>query len=323
MGTRLCTILLVLASPLLFVGLCAGDAPIRPVTLAFAGDVLLAGLVGAMIQDRGTEYPLAEVAPILKTADLAFANLECALTGNAVGGRFHEGDRSWCSFTAPPRFGQALVDGGIDVVSLANNHTYDGGEKGLLETMATLDQFGIVHVGAGRDVEEARAWRVVRARERKIAFLAYDDIDLRRPAAAASRPGIALLRDTLPQVLEEVALAKQEADVVIVSFHWGALFGGITTPSDRQVLVAHQVIEAGADIVVGHHPHVLQPIEVYRGKTIAYSLGNFVFDHVLPERCQTVILLIEVTAKGKQQITKIPCRIENCRPRPHAPVNQP
>ena len=272
--------------------------------LAFVGDILLAGQAGRIMQSRGTSYPLAKVAPILKRADLAFGNLECVLTGNTITRNVRVSGKKLFIFKTPPRFGKALVDGGIDVVSLANNHTMNGGKAGLIETMETLKKLGITYVGAGQNAKEARACRIIKVKGRKIVFLAYADI--------GGGDGVAILKNTLRQVLEEVKAAKRKADLLVVSFHWG--IEGSTKPSSRQKTIAYQIIDAGADMVIGHHPHVLQPIEVYKSKTIAYSLGNFVFDNPRPICSRTMILWIEVDEDNKQKIKQIFCKIKNAQP---------
>jgi len=280
--------------------------------LVFAGDVLLAGQAGQIMLKRGTAYPFAKVKPTLAKADLAFCNLECALTGKVVTRNVRRGKRKWFVFKAPPKLGQALVDGGIDVVSLANNHAMNGGRAGLLSTMDTLKSLDIKAVGAGRNQAEARSCRTFTVKGRTVSFLAYADIG--GPAATAREPGIARLGASLPQALKEIETAKRKADLVVVSYHWGV--EGRTKPSARQQTVAQQSIDAGADLVIGHHPHVLQPVMVYKGKTIAYSIGNFVFDNPRPIVCRSTLLQVEIDENGKQRVEQIPCRIRNAQPNP-------
>lgn len=292
---------------LLIINVFAQAIQNQQISLAFVGDILLAGQAGRIMQKQGTSYPFSKVESILNRADLAFGNLECALTGNVVTRNVREGKKKRFVFKTPPRFGKALVDGGIDVVSLANNHTMDGGKQGLLETMKTLKSLGIVYVGAGQNSKEARSCRILEIKGRKIGFLAYTDI--------GGGGSVAVLKNTLSQVLEEVKTAKRKTDLLIVSFHWG--IEGSAKPSVRQKRIAYRVIDAGADIIIGHHPHVIQPVEIYKGKTIAYSLGNFVFDNPKPIYCKTTILWIDWDpSTGKQKITQIPCYIRSSRPEP-------
>ena len=125
---------------------------------------------------------------------------------------------------------------------------------------------------------------------------------------------MAVLGTSLPQALKEIKVAKRKADLVIVSYHWG--IERKTKPSARQQTIALQSIDAGADLVIGHHPHVLQPVMVYRGKTTAYSLGNFVFDNPRAIACKSALLQVEIDESGKQRVTQIPCRIRNAQPNP-------
>lgn len=279
------------------------------VSLAFVGDILLAGQAGFLMKKYGTTYPFEKTAPILKKADLAFGNLECALTGEVITHNVPlNKKRTLFIFKVPPKYGQALVDGGIDVVSLANNHSMNGGKKGLIEMMDTLKKLGIVYVGAGRNYQESRSLRIIETKGVRVGFLAYSDLN--PTIATKNQPGIASAKN-LNLVLEEVKTARKKVDILVVSFHWG--IEGSSEPTIRQKDVAHSVVDAGADIVIGHHPHVLQPIEIYKEKTIAYSLGNFVFDNPRPIYCKTMILVV-VIKDGKQKIEQIPCFIKNAQP---------
>jgi len=284
----------------------------QQISLAFVGDVMLARNVGKKIANLGKDYPFSKTRRILSSADIAFANLEGVLTGDQI-----TGSSKAFIFCSPPSFGESLVNGGIDIVSLANNHANDGGAKGLLETIKTLEELGIKYVGAGRNYLKARSLRIIEAKGKKIGFLAYTDlanIGLSAASATSSQPGVASARTRA--VFDEIKAAKRKVDFLVVSFHWGIEYQ-IGEPNARQKNLAYKCIDEGADIIVGHHPHVLQRVEVYHGKTIAYSLGNFVFDNHRPSRARTMILWIDWNPlKGKQKITQIPCYIRSCRPEP-------
>lgn len=280
------------------------------VSLTFVGDILLAGQAGRMMGKYGTSYPFQKVAPILKEADLAFGNLECALTGKVITRNVKIQGKKWFSFKVPPQYAQALVEGGIDIVSLANNHSLDGGRRGLEETIETLKGLKIVYVGAGKNYEESRSLKVVEVKNRCFGFLAYNDIG--PIVATKTQAGVASAKN-LDLILPEVKQAKEKVDVLIVSFHWG--IEGTTKPSAHQRRIAQMVIDAGADVIIGHHPHVLQPVEIYKGRTVAYSLGNFVFDNPRPLCCETMILIINFSETGEQRI-KVPCYIKNAQPYP-------
>jgi len=157
----------------------------------------------------------------------------------------------------------------------------DYGQNALLDTRRILNEHGFFSVGSGNSADEAREAVIIEKRGMKIAFLTYVDVPGFGPIRATDRPVPAFM-DTLA-LKEKISGARAVADIIIVSPHWGIEY--TDRPSERQVAYAHLAIDSGADIVIGHHPHVLQSIEKYRGKFIIYSLGNFVFDqHHQPER---------------------------------------
>lgn len=282
----------------------------QQISLAFVGDVMLARSVGKKIATLGVDYPFSKTGYILSSADIAFCNLEGALTGDRI-----TGSSKAFIFCSPPSFGESLQKGGIDIVSLANNHANDCGTKGLIETIETLEKLGIKYVGAGRNYQEARSLRIIEVKGKKIGFLAYTDLSnvgLSAASATTTRPGVASVKTEA--VFEEVRTAKKKVDLLVVSFHWGVEYQ-IGEPNARQRNLAYRCIDEGADIIVGHHPHVLQKVEVYQGKTIAYTLGNFVFDNHRPSRARTMILWIDwEPLTGKQKIKEIPSYIRQCRP---------
>jgi poly-gamma-glutamate synthesis protein (capsule biosynthesis protein) len=217
-------------------------------------------------------------------------------------------------FKTLPRFSQALVDGGIDIVSMANNHSLNGGRSGLLDTMNALDQVNVKFIGAGRNVSEYRQPKIIEAKGRKVGYLAYTDIG--GAEATKTQPGVAILKDNVDRCLKEISVLKTKVDIVVVVLHWG--IEGTTSPSTRQKTLARKFIDAGADLIIGAHPHRLQPVEQYRGKTIAYSLGNFVFDNPSTGSCRTGILEIKIGPNGHQIYKIIPCIIKVPRPIPSA-----
>jgi poly-gamma-glutamate synthesis protein (capsule biosynthesis protein) len=216
------------------------------------------------------------VADALRRADVAFANLDSPITQGGV-----PANKDYV-FRAPALAVGGLREAGIDVVSLANNHALDYGLDGLFETLALLGAGGIVHTGAGADVSAARQPALVTAKGLRLAFLAYvntpdESVSGFSVAATAATPdGAGVAWATPEAVAEDVAEAVRQADAVVVSLHTG--FEYREEANDLQVRLAHAAIDAGADLVLGHHPHVLQGIEEYGAGLIAYSLGNFVFD---------------------------------------------
>lgn len=246
---------------------------------------------------------------ILEKADITFGNLECALTGSIITRNVRQNNKKWFCFKVPPKYGQALICAGFDIVSLANNHTMDGGTKGIIETIDTLSKLGIIHVGGGRNFQEAHTLRIFEIENFKIGFLAYTAIG--GPPATKNQAGIAKLNEN---IFNEVATAKEKVDLLVVSLHWG--IEGSTKPTDDQKKIARKLVEAGTDLLIGHHPHVLQPIEKYKDKLIVYSLGNFVFDNPRPICCETMILWVEVDKNKNIDHKEILCKIKNAQPSP-------
>lgn len=247
--------------------LLAGPLLAEPVTLIFAGDIMLDDGPGRLIGQGGD--PLLPFSAILKEADYRIANLECPI---AEGGS--QFDNKIYSFRAKPRV-LPVLQGRFDAVSLANNHSGDYGQSAFLETLHHLDNAGIARFGGGRNLAEAHQPLWINRKGLKIAVLGYNEFKPRSFEAGAEWPGIAWSEDD--QVISDIRAAKTAgADLIIPFMHWG--WEKETQPSERQQTLARRMIDEGAALVVGGHPHVTQGAEVYKGKPIIYSLGNFVFD---------------------------------------------
>ncbi|MDA8429770.1 MAG: CapA family protein [Geobacteraceae bacterium] len=232
------------------------------------GDVMLAGRWAASIKSQGFDLPFSSVAGQLSQADITIANLESPI---ASGGNEFTGKKF--RFRADPEVAAALKKSGINLVNLANNHTMDFGPEALSETLYHLNQAGVAWIGAGENLAEARQMALYTIKNKKIAFLGYS---LTQPSAfyaGRNRPGTAPGFEKF--IIEDITRARQHADYVIVSFHWGTEGSSEIQPYQRTI--AHKAIEAGADVIIGHHPHVLRGIERYKTGIVFYSLGNFVF----------------------------------------------
>lgn len=241
----------------------------KPTTLLFVGDVMLSRYIGdTLVREKNWNYFTESIKDFLAGADLTFANLEnpVSIRGAKVGSIY--------SFRADPRALEGLVTGGVDVVSLANNHMWDYGGVALTDTLTHLKEKGIGAVGAGKNFTEAHAPLVRNVGDTKVAFLAYTDLLPKATGAPTSAPAVSLYNHE--QMKKDVAHARTLSDLVIVSFHWGDEY--VTTHNAHQENLAREIIDAGADLIVGHHPHVPQDIGEYKGKYIIYSLGNFIFD---------------------------------------------
>jgi poly-gamma-glutamate synthesis protein (capsule biosynthesis protein) len=274
----------------------------RERTLLFVGDVMLSRGVGARMEaEDDWSLPFEEIADLLRSADLRFCNLECPISDR--GHNLHH----LYSFRADPRALEGLRTAGFDVVSQANNHAYDWGPEALTDSLERLRGAGIRPVGAGQNALAAHYPVLMSVGRLRIAFLAYVDVDPREAAAGVDRTGVAWLDP--PQVLADIRFARPLADLVIVCPHWGVEYA--LKPTRDQVQLAHQMIDAGADLIVGSHPHVVQPLEPYNTRWIAYSLGNFIFDQKSAATHRGLMLRVTVRDKQIADVTPIPININS------------
>ncbi len=278
----------------------SGPEEPRERTLLFVGDVMLSRGVGAIMETQGDyTFPFQKIAETLASADLTFANLECPVS-DAGRNRHH-----LYSFRADPRAIEGLNFASIDVVSVANNHMYDWGPEALLDTARRLKEVGIQPVGAGANDLEAHYPLLVDLGNVRLAFLAYVDVEPKLATAAPGRPGVAWLEPE--RVLADIRFARPLADIVIVSPHWGIEYAA--RPNRQQVELAHQMIDEGADLVIGTHPHAVQPVEEYNGRWIAYSLGNFIFDQKAAGTRRGMMLKVTLAEKRITEVGRIPISI--------------
>lgn len=271
-------------------------------TFIAVGDIMLSRAVAKKMRAHGASYPFAETSLFLNAADITFGNLETSITeGRSI-------EPFEMTFRADPESTRALKDAGFDILSLANNHTSDFGHKGLLDTLLYLDREGIVHVGAGKDDVEAGQPMFVTAQGIRFAFLAYTDQHFSGREAESERAGSAFMR--IERMQEAVGGARTFADIVIVSMHAGNEYE--PEPNEFQQAFARAAIDAGATMVIGHHPHVVQTAEVYKGNYIFYSLGNFVFDQMWSQSTREGLILKVVFSKeGVKNISYHPILIED------------
>ena len=277
------------------------------VVLAAVGDVMLGSYVGQTISNTSPLYPFEGqgIQEILAGADVTFGNLECAISDQGV-----QQDKTY-TFRADPAVVEGLSFAGFDIMSLANNHTGDYGDQALLDTIGALRGAGIAEVGAGSTITEARTLRVVTANGLRIAFLAYNEILPSTFEATDTSPGSAWAREEA--MVEDVQAARDLADVVVVSCHWGVEYS--TRSNATQQSLARALAGAGADLVLGHHPHVLQGLGYLSDTLVAYSLGNFVFyDMLAAETSETLILRCVLDTSGVKTVELIPVIIANGQP---------
>ncbi len=303
------------------------------ITMACAGDV--------MINRTDANSMLQHVAGVFKGSDVAYCNLEGPMCNV---GEKHPGKAGISlHLRSTPCAASALADAGIDVVSLANNHTVDYGVAGLDQTIKLLDGVKIAHAGAGRDLAAARQPALLEVNGLRIALLSYTSVCVLPFAATANTPGAAMVRiqtsytanlrlfqqpgspmltktvgepEDVAMLLNDVKTAKANADVVIVAWHWGVSerWGKLV---DYQKELGRAVIDAGASAIIGHHAHMLLGTEFYRGCPIFYSLGNFAFDLDHPYfRRESMIVLYDVSREGVGNVRAIPVVINDA----HEPV---
>jgi hypothetical protein len=278
----------------------------RPVLLAAVGDVNLGNGPGALIDLYGPRYPWSGTAAALRSADVAFGNLECAVsTRGAPVPKLY-------NFRGRPDALRAMATfAGFDVLNLANNHVGDYGTQALLDTVRLTRRYGMRAVGAGGSLASAAEPRVVERLGLRIAFVGFSNI---LPASFFASPTSAGTQPATPELIAAgVRKATRRADVVIATFHWGVERASIE--DGRQRVMAGAAFEAGADAVIGAHPHVLQPIRVSGRKLVAYSLGNFVFGASSSATARTGILRLKLSARGVEGHRLAPAVIESTRPR--------
>jgi len=289
----------------LIIPAAAAEPPVQDeITIAAVGDLMLGGRTEPLLKEFGPDYPFGDVLPFLSKADVVVGNLESSIStrGAAV-------ENKKFTFRAGPIAAQALKKAGIRVVTLANNHSMDFGPLALRDTLTILNENDILTTGAGMDLDEARSPAILTVKGRKIAFLSYSLTFPLEFFASAGRPGTAPgYADFVKSDIEKV---RPSVDLVVVSFHWGAEL--MTTAKHYQVELGHQAVDWGADLVLGHHPHVLQELEVYQGRLIAYSLGNFVFGSESNNTNAGIILLLTFQGKSLSRVEAVPLDVNNYR----------
>jgi gamma-polyglutamate biosynthesis protein CapA len=277
------------------------------VTVSFVGDVLLDRGVGEKIDQNGMNYPVEGISSILNKTDISFGNLECPITSRG----YPILKKGNIIFRAKTAAAEGLKEAGFTIINLANNHVMDYGRDGLTDTIKYLNQVGIKTVGAGINGTDARKPVYINKSGMTIGFLGYSAFPTEGYFFFEDRPDVAQVVEK--KLAKEVEQARKKCDFLIVSFHWGKEFDFY--PGEEQKTIAHLSIDSGADIVIGHHPHVLQGLEMYKGKPVFYSLGNFVFDNQIPEGTdQTLIVKLDIKNKRYNGLELTPVKIDNCRP---------
>lgn len=285
-------------------GVAASSPP--TITVAAVGDIHFSGSVARLVSAKGPKAPFSSTRKILKAADVTVGNLETSLSkrGRPVPGKTF-------TFRGTPRAVKGLTYAGFDFLSLANNHARDYGSVALKDTIRYLDKAGIGHAGAGKSKKAAWKPAIIERNGAKIAFLGFSQIGPSSFRATSSRSGTAYTMNR-KAVNKAIKAASKKADYVIVSFHWG--IEKDYSANRRQVADGRAAIRSGADLVLSHHPHVIQGVEFYKKGLIAYSLGNFVFSPGSQMGRDSMILRLTLSPKGVSKVTAVPARITNGRP---------
>ena len=260
----------------------------------------------------------SKAASYLEAADLRFGGLEASMSrlGAPASGKI--------VMRHDPEMIQGYLAGGFDILAFASNHCMDYGVEPFVETMELIERNGIAYSGAGRNIQEARTPAVIERGGVRYGFLSYV---LELPlgwGANPTKPGVAPIRqdalygppylneEDLAAMIADIGRARPRVDFLLASFHWGASQSRTLTLS--QQAAAHAAIEAGVDVVVGHHPHIVQGVEVYRGRPVFYALGNFVLDHdhpmFLPSARESICLKFTLRGGTINRVTVSPVSIE-------------
>ncbi len=276
------------------------------VTIGFTGDVMIGRLLNEKIRQAGYTYPWGNMRSVLHNNDLNIANLETTLTTST------DKVPKVFNYKAGPTHVQALKEANIGLVSLANNHSLDFGPSGLRETIDTLDGAGILHVGAGENAAKAHKPVIVERGGIRIGVLGYTDNE---PGwkATADAPGIAYVHvSDIDALRDDVVALRTQVDLLVVSLHIGPNM--VTEPSRAIVDFCHGLVDLGVDIIHGHSAHVVQGMELYKGKLIMYNTGDFVDDYAVDAVLRndlSFLFLISATKSGVQTVRLVPVRIKN------------
>jgi hypothetical protein len=245
--------------------------------------------------DALLNYPLARLAPIFHAADLVMVNCEGALSdhGRQVGLN-----------RTPERFAISMREAGIGLVNLANNHTFDAEERGFLDTLRALSLAGIAHVGGGNDLADARKPVIVERNGIKLGFLGYTQFTNigESSFAAEGRPGVVPMDPFL--IKEDIRRLRPQVDYVLVAIHWATSRSADVSPENRAF--AHDLIDAGADVILGHHPPHPKGIEVYRGKVILYAPSNVLRGHNGPNLDDGYLARFTLGPKSVEKVEVLP-----------------
>jgi poly-gamma-glutamate synthesis protein (capsule biosynthesis protein) len=274
------------------------------------GDLLVVREAEEHLEVNGKDYPFEKIEDEFRKYDIVFANFEMSITYR---GSVHP--RKPYTFRLHPDNADYFKELKIDVVSIANNHILDYGNPGLFDTMSFLKEWGVFYSGAGKNLELARKPAILNKNGTDVLFLSYCERPPSDFYATDKSPGTAPL--DLKYIIEDVKKHKKENNIVLVSLHWGIEHDNF--PKKYQVAVAHLIIDAGADGIIGHHPHVPQGIEIYNGKPVFYSLGNAITGFYNPNYTNNIMASLQYRGPDLLDIIIIPIagKFKEVKSQPH------
>ncbi len=280
------------------------------IIITATGDIMLGRGVGSRLNNYGIEHAYKNLKGEFDRGDILFGNLE-----NPISNRGRKLPGKGISLRADPSMIQVLTNSGFDIVSLANNHILDYDSEALLDTFKILNEKNIGYVGAGENIDEARKPYIFRIKNKTIAFLAYDEFAhyyysnsyKRRFEATETLSGTAPMNKEI--ILEDVKNIRDKVDIILVSLHWGIEDTNYTSKEQRSL--AHLLIDNGVDGILGHHPHVIQAIEIYENKPIIYSMGNYIFDQNHENNKQGMIISLIIHNGKIRSVEALPIYIKD------------
>ena len=278
----------------------------KDITISFAGDLLLDRGVRRQINASNPGYLFSGIKGILKSSDYAIANLECPIT------KYPSPLFKKYIFRGEPMWLPTIKNAGFTHLDMANNHSYDQGRDGIIATAYNLDSIGLIKLGYGKNSNEAAEPTIITKDGNRIAVFASVLLSLENWMYLPDKPG--MCQATVNELCSNIRAYKaaHPKDIIVVCLHWGVELRQKPEPMQHQQ--AHALVEAGADLIIGHHPHVVQSIEIYKNRPIFYSIGNFVFDQT-PEICNQAIMPQVTFSDGHISAIHIyPLHINKCRP---------
>lgn len=273
----------------------------------FVGDMMLGRAVKTKSELNNYEGIFKDVSYLWKDSQYVSGNVESALLDNP--NDFVKSDKE-IHLYAETKVAKLLKDNGFTMANLSNNHLGDFGRDGVISTINAVKTAGLNYVGAGKNIEDAASYDIQEVNGIKVATLSISDIVPKDFSANRTEPGI--LSTKYPGYNRLVYEASQEADLVVVNLHWGVEYG--VDVSEQQEKIGQALIDAGADVIIGSHPHVLQPVQTYKDGVIFYSMGNFVFDQGWSRTKDSLVLNYYINENGEGTFEVVPVRIVNGYP---------